>query len=57
VRNLPIRITSQGASNSDIPMEERDLKLVASKVGRLHLEKTKLSSCPKYQEKDNKKLR
>jgi hypothetical protein len=53
VRNIPIKVTSQGASssgtspqraiNSIKPMEGGDLKLVASKVGRLHLGKTKLS--------------
>jgi hypothetical protein len=53
VRNLSIKVTAQGddnfgilpqgASNSSKLMEGRDLKLVASMVGRLHLEKTKLS--------------
>jgi hypothetical protein len=73
MRNLPIKVTSKGASSSHIspqgasssskpmeganssgtlppgasnsskPMEEVDLKLVASKTGRLHLDKTKLS--------------
>jgi hypothetical protein len=56
VRNLsslPIKITSlgasssgtppQGASSSSKPVEEGDLQHVASKVGRLHMAKTKLS--------------
>jgi hypothetical protein len=54
VRNLPIKVTSQRASTSGIlrqgaristePMNGRDLKPVFSKVGRLHLEKTRLSA-------------
>jgi hypothetical protein len=36
-------IESQGDSNSSKPMEEGDLKLAAFEVGRLHLEKSKLS--------------
>jgi hypothetical protein len=34
---------TQGASSSSKPMEGGNLKLIASKVGRLHLEETKLS--------------
>jgi hypothetical protein len=51
-RNLPIKDTSQGTSSTGIPpqgasnyskpMEGGDLKLVASKVVRLHLGKNKL---------------
>jgi hypothetical protein len=36
----------QDDSNSSKPMEEGDLKLLASKIGRLHLGKTKLSGVP-----------
>jgi hypothetical protein len=36
-------ISQQGASNSSKPTYGRDLKLVASQVGMLHLEKTKVS--------------
>jgi hypothetical protein len=56
VRNLPsllIKVTSLGASNSDIPpqgasgstkpVEDGDLHHVASKVGRFYLAKTKFS--------------
>jgi hypothetical protein len=52
VRNLPINVTYQEASSSDIlsqgssssskPTEGENLKLVASKVGMLHLEMIKL---------------
>jgi hypothetical protein len=53
VRNLPIKAISEGASNSGIPpqgasipckpVEAENLKQVASKGGRVHLEKIKLS--------------
>jgi hypothetical protein len=53
VRNLPIKVISHGANSSGIPpqearrsselMKEWDLKLVASKAGRHHMENTKLS--------------
>jgi hypothetical protein len=36
-------IPPQGATNSSKPMEEVDIKLVASKVSKLHLGKAKLS--------------
>jgi hypothetical protein len=51
--NRPIKVTSQGVSSSDIPpqgpsvsskpVEGGDLQHVASKVGKLHLAKTRLS--------------
>jgi len=43
VRVLPIKVISQGASSSGKPVVEQDLNLIASKLGRLHPEKTKLS--------------
>jgi hypothetical protein len=36
-------IPPPGASNSSKPMEREDLKPVASKLGKLHLKKTRLS--------------
>jgi hypothetical protein len=59
VRNLPINInfqgasssgiTQQGASSSSKPIKGRYLKLVAFKISRLHLEKSRLSG-RQYQE-------
>jgi hypothetical protein len=56
VRILPMKVVSQeasssgippqGNSNSSKPMEEGDLKLVVSKVGRLYQGKNKLFELP-----------
>jgi hypothetical protein len=40
-----VDLSEKGDSSSGKPMERGDMKLVASKVGRLHLGKTKLSAC------------
>jgi hypothetical protein len=52
VRNLPIKVTSQGATNSGKPIEKGDLKLTAF---RLHLEKTKLYGSARWKLKTYEK--